>query len=156
MNRRDREMMSRTRQNAITPTMSEYRLPHSATSVPTARRLAEEAAAHRIDDSRVDDFVLMVSEAVSNAVRHAPPMSDGRILLTFETNEERLRGVVTGGGSMFVPNPEPDAEDQPRRHFGLRIIDALSNRWGVTVDGATNVWFEVDAPRRSSTSDADP
>jgi serine/threonine-protein kinase RsbW len=136
--------------------MSEYRLPHSATSVPAARRLAEEAAASRIEDSRVDDFVLMVSEAVSNAVRHAPPMSDGRILLTFDTNEEVVRGVVTGGGSMFVPNQDPSAEDQPRQHFGLRIIDALSSRWGVTVDGATNVWFEVDARRRGSTTDADP
>ena len=136
--------------------MSEYRLPHLATSVPTARRLAEEAAAPRIDGSKVGDFVLMVSEAVSNAVLHAPPMSDGRILLTFESNEEAVRGVVTDGGSMFVPNPEPGAEDQARQHFGLSIIDALSSRWGVTVDDATNVWFEVDAPRRSSTTDADP
>jgi serine/threonine-protein kinase RsbW len=147
--------MSGTDKKAVTPKMSEHRLPHSATSVPTARRLAEEAAAPRIGDSRLDDFVLMVSEAVSNAVLHAPPMSDGRILLTFESNEEVVRGVVTGGGSMFVSNPEPAAEDQPRRHFGLKIIDELSNRWGVTVDGATYVWFEVDA-RRGSTTDADP
>jgi anti-sigma regulatory factor (Ser/Thr protein kinase) len=137
--------------------MPEHRLPHTATSVPRARRLAEEAAASRLLFTRKDDFVLMVSEAVSNAVLHARPMDDGRIGLRFEDHDGALRGVVTdggswsatwatGAGSWSAADAERLAGASPRlRHFGLSIMDTLSSRWGVTVDGVTNVWFEVDA-----------
>jgi serine/threonine-protein kinase RsbW len=128
------------------PEMPEHRLPHTATSVPRARRLAEEAAASRLLFTQKDDFVLMVSEAVSNAVLHARPMADGRIGLRFENHDGALRGVVTSGGSWSAADAERLAGASPRlRHFGLSIIDTLSSRWGVTVDGVTNVWFEVDA-----------
>ena len=79
--------------------MPEHRLPHTATSVPRARRLAEDAAASRVPPAQKDDFVLMVSEAVSNAVLHARPMADGRIGLSFENHDGAIRGVVTDGGS---------------------------------------------------------
>jgi hypothetical protein len=130
--------------------MPEHRLPHSAASVVRARRLAaEKAAASRIPSAQKDDLVLMVSEAVSNAVLHARPMADGRIGLG------ALRGVVTdggsrssasGGGSWSAAEAERAAGAEARlHHYGLSIIDTLSSRWGVTVDGVSNVWFEVDA-----------
>jgi serine/threonine-protein kinase RsbW len=135
--------------------MPEHRLPHSAPSVVRARRLAEEAAASRVPSSQRDDFVLMVSEAVSNAVLHARPLTDGRIRLSFENHDGALRGVVTDGGSLSPPSgggPWSAAEAERAagagarlHHYGLSIIDRLSSRWGVTVDGVTNVWFEVDA-----------
>ena len=144
--------------------MPEHRLLHSATSVVWARRLAEDAAASRVPRAQKDDFVLMVSEAVSNAVLHARPMADGRIGLSFENHDGALRGVVTdggswssapgggswssasGGGSWSAAEAERAAGAGARlHHYGLSIIDTLSSRWGVTVDGVTNVWFEVDA-----------
>jgi serine/threonine-protein kinase RsbW len=127
--------------------MPEHRLPHSAASVVRARRLAaEEAAASRVPSAQKDDFVLMVSEAVSNAVLHARPMADGRIGLSFENHDGALRGVVTGGGSWSAAEAERAAGAGARlHHYGLSIIDTLSSRWGVTVDGVTNLWFEVDA-----------
>jgi serine/threonine-protein kinase RsbW len=135
--------------------MPEHRLAHSATSVQKARRLAEEAATSRITPARIGDFVLMVSEAVSNAVLHARPMADGRIGLSFENHDGALRGVVTdggswssasGAGSWSAAEAERAAGAGARlHHYGLSVIDTLSSRWGVTVDGVTNVWFEVDA-----------
>ena len=135
--------------------MPQHRWPHTATSVPKARRLAEEAAASCLVPMQRDDFVLMVSEAVSNAVLHARPMPDGRIGLSFENNDGALRGVVTdggswssasGGGSWSAAEAEHATGAGARlHHYGLSIIDTLSSRWGVTVDGVTNVWFEVDA-----------
>src|SRR5918996_1526432 len=126
--------------------MPEHRLLHSATSVVRARRLAEDAAASRVPRAQKDDFVLMVSEAVSNAVLHARPMADGRIGLSIENHDGALRGVVTDGGSWSAAEAERAAGAGARlHHYGLSIIDTLSSRWGVTVDGVTNVWFEVDA-----------
>src|SRR5919106_3155263 len=133
--------------------MPQHRLPHTPTSVPKARRLAEEAAAARLVPKQRDNFVLMVSEAVSNAVLHARPMADGRIGLSFENHDGALRGVVTdggswssapGGGAWSAVEAERAAGAGARlHHYGLSIIDTLSSRWGVTVDGVTNVWFEV-------------
>jgi serine/threonine-protein kinase RsbW len=136
--------------------MPEHRLPHLATSVVRARRLAEEAAASRVPSAQKDDFVLMVSEAVSNAVLHARPMADGRIGLSFENHDGALRAMVTdggswsstasGSGSWSAAEAERAARAGARmHHYGLSIIDTLSSRWGVTVDGVTNIWFEVDA-----------
>ena len=43
----------------------------------------------------------------------------------------------------MVPSGYPDGE--PSLHFGLKIIDELSSRWGITLDGVKTVWFEVEA-----------
>jgi serine/threonine-protein kinase RsbW len=111
-----------------------------------ARRLAEQEAASQIPPGTVEDFVLMVSEAVSNAVRHAPPVADGSIGLRFEAETGFLRGVVTDGGGWFAPDARLAKRDHdPSLHLGLKIIDELSSRWGITLDGVKTVWFEVRA-----------
>jgi anti-sigma regulatory factor (Ser/Thr protein kinase) len=111
-----------------------------------ARRLAEQEAASRIPPGTVEDFVLMVSEAVTNAVRHAPPFADGSIGLRFEADTGVFRGVVTDGGGWFPLDAQSAKGDHdPSLHFGLKIIDELSSRWGITLDGVKTVWFEVRA-----------
>jgi serine/threonine-protein kinase RsbW len=125
--------------------MDEHRLPYSAKAAPIARRLAEQVAVSQIPPGRIEDFVLMVSEAVSNAVCHAPPIADGSIGLRFESDEGVLRGVVTDGGGWFAPAARLADTGEANLHFGLRIIDELSSRWGINMDGVKTVWFEVEA-----------
>lgn len=126
--------------------MHEHRLPHSAKAAPMARRLAEREAVSQIPPGKIEDFVLMVSEAVTNAVRHAPPVADGSIGLRFEADTDVFRGVVTDGGGWFAPDAQKAGDDgEPSLHFGLKIIDELSSRWGITLDGVKTVWFEVQA-----------
>ena len=125
--------------------MNEHRLPHSAKAALLARRLAEQEAVSKIPPRRMDDFLLMVSEAVTNAVRHAPPVADGSIGLRFEADDGVFRGTVTDGGGWFAPDARLGGdEDEPSLHFGLKIIDRLSSRWGITTDGVKTVWFEVE------------
>jgi serine/threonine-protein kinase RsbW len=127
--------------------MHEHRLPHSAKAAPIARKLAEQEAASRIPPGRIDDFVLMVCEAVTNAVRHAPPVADGSIGLRFEADGGVFRAVVVDGGGWFPPDARrTNGDGDPSLHFGLKIIDELSSRWGITVDGVKTVWFEVESP----------
>jgi anti-sigma regulatory factor (Ser/Thr protein kinase) len=126
--------------------MNEHRLPHSAKAAPMARRLAEQVAARLIPPRRIHDFVLMVSEAVSNAVLHAPAIADGSIRLRFETDGRILRGVVTDGGRWFAPDARDARDGEPSLHLGLKLIDELSSRWGITPrNGVKTVWFEVEA-----------
>ncbi|CCB75709.1 Regulatory protein [Streptantibioticus cattleyicolor NRRL 8057 = DSM 46488] len=60
------------------PTSSTMALPHGPAGVGEARRrLREELYEHGAPDTVVDDAVLVLSELLSNAYRHARPLDDG-------------------------------------------------------------------------------
>ena len=94
---------------------------------------------------RLDDLALMVSEVVANAVRHGSPEADGNIGLRLEGDQDVLRVVVTDGGEDFAFDPG-SVEDARNGHFGLLFVDRLADRWGLSLDGKTAVWLEVDNP----------
>ncbi|HVU71517.1 MAG TPA: SpoIIE family protein phosphatase, partial [Mycobacteriales bacterium] len=90
-----------------------------------------------------DDVVLLVSELVTNALRHARPP----VRLHAEADDRRLRIGVDDGGAAVVLRPRlfPPAEQENGR--GLALLETLSSRWGMVArpDGKT-VWFELDRP----------
>jgi hypothetical protein len=54
----------------------------------------------------------------------------------------KLRADVMDQGAGFVPV----ARDRPATDvggWGLHLVEALSNRWGVH-EGSTHVWFEIE------------
>ena len=123
----------------------ELRLPCDVASISSARRLATDFAGDRLSDVKLDDFALMVSEVVSNAVRHGSPEADGNIGLRLEGDQDALRVVVTDGGQVFAIDPgsiDPDRDGS----FGLLLVDELADRWGHSLDCKTAVWLEVDSP----------
>lgn len=81
---------------------------------------------------------LLVSELVSNAVRHAD--ADHPIDVSVIFADERIRVSVRDRGPVF--RPERSLGDRDR--YGLRLIDALAERWGGrAIDGGMEVWFEL-------------
>jgi anti-sigma regulatory factor (Ser/Thr protein kinase) len=98
-----------------------------------------------LPDGRVRDVRLLVSELVTNAVRHAGLEAGDRIRLVVDLADEALRVEVHDPGGGFVPSdPEPDPE-RPSG-WGLFLVAELADRWGVDSDEATLVWFELDRP----------
>lgn len=96
-------------------------------------------------DGRERDVRLLVSELVTNAVRHANLAPGDIILLVVEVEDATLRVEVHDPGGGFVPTaPAPD----PARPsgWGLYLVEELADRWGVDSDDRTLVWFEVDRP----------
>jgi serine/threonine-protein kinase RsbW len=96
----------------------------------------------------LDDLLLMVSEVASNAVRHtASGGSGGCFDLTISAAGHAVRIAIGDGGGSSHPqirdgDGEPDALTGGR---GLRIVDALADRWGHTGDELGRVvWFEVE------------
>ena len=85
------------------------------------------------------DVKLMVSELVTNAVRHGA----GDATLVVHRGEGRLNVSVSDEGVDHARLRSPSE----RGGWGLRIVDAGATRWGVE-DGSTHVWFEVDLERR--------
>ena len=108
-------------------------------SAKRARRLvADRLRGH--DPIIVDMATLMVSELVTNSIRHAT----GPVAINLEVTTDRLRIDVSdaGPGTPFLRAPSP-GENSGR---GLRIIDELADAWGMTSNPETgnNVWFVLE------------
>jgi serine/threonine-protein kinase RsbW len=117
--------------------------------LPVAPEAASEAR-HALDglssglpDGRMRDVQLLVSELVTNAVRHANLAAGDVIGLVIEVAEQKLRVEVHDAGGGFIPStPSPD----PARPsgWGLYLVAELADRWGVDSNERTLVWFELD------------
>ena len=124
----------------------EHRLPYEGASVSSARRLVGDFAESRLSDGKLDELVLMASEVVTNAVTHGSPEPDGGIGLRLEGDQDAVRVVVTDGGEGFVLDPRSIEDANRDEHFGLVLVDRFADRWGLSLDGNTAIWLEVDTP----------
>ena len=85
-----------------------------------------------------DTVLLLVSEVVTNAVRHAATSFE--LTITVDGREVMVAVVDHDGGHRpQVRNPKP--HDTSGR--GLRIVDELATSWGtdVVATDAKRVWF---------------
>ena len=95
----------------------------------------------------LDDVYLLVSELVTNGVRHGGAGEDDVLDLTVLRHENRLRVVVTDWGPGFDGRPRPRNRADQTGGWGLYLVERLAERWGVQRDaGATTVWFELTIP----------
>lgn len=88
----------------------------------------------------LETAVLLLSELVSNAYRHADPRGPIDVTISLESPEIRV--------SVLDPGPpfDPSLAVQEARPGGLRIVDRLAARWGgEPTEAGMEVWFEVDA-----------
>jgi len=120
----------------------EVDLERNPDSAAEARRALADVAG-QLSASRLEDARLLVSELVTNAIRHAGLSAADRITLVLETDANALRIEVRDPGPGFeLAEPTPD----PARPsgWGLYLVRELSDRWGVERDDDTIVWFELD------------
>jgi anti-sigma regulatory factor (Ser/Thr protein kinase) len=121
------------------------RLERELAVSPEAASEARHALDGLNDDlsGRMRDVRLLVSELVTNAVRHANLAKGDVIVLVIDLADDALRVEVHDPGGGFVPSaPSPD----PARPsgWGLYLVAELADRWGVDSDERTLVWFELD------------
>jgi signal transduction histidine kinase len=88
-------------------------------------------------------LALIYSELVTNAIRHSGIRPSDRLDVTVEVGEDRIWGSVVDPGCGFDPDDLPERGANDEGGFGLRIVDAMSSRWGVKRDGRSEVWFEL-------------
>lgn len=122
-------------------------LPHAPASVAVARqRLYSDLVAWGIFEPVADDAALVVSELISNALRHARPLPSGEIEVAWTMSDGAVEVAVSDGGSSTEPRlARPSLSSLGGR--GLGIVQHLATRWGVRYDdGATTVWAVVGVP----------
>ena len=106
-------------------------LPFAAESAHVAREhLVSWLAALPIDDEARDDARLVISELIGNAVRHARPLEDGTVRVSWSADERGLSISVTDGGSRTTPE-RLDASLSDLSGRGLSIVETLATRWWV-------------------------
>jgi anti-sigma regulatory factor (Ser/Thr protein kinase) len=104
--------------------------------------VSEQLFSMGVDGSVGQTVVLLVSEVVSNAVRHSLGPSDAPIALEATITERSVRIAVTDAGEGFTPRQrDPQRLDEG---YGLYLLDKAATSWGVEGDGATTVWFELE------------
>jgi anti-sigma regulatory factor (Ser/Thr protein kinase) len=117
-----------------------HRFPHGPTAPAAAREAVDVALAGRLAQDRLAELRLLVSELVTNAVRHGLDRR-GAVELTMRLAGRRLRVEVVDGGAGFTP-PTGEHDPEDPGGWGLVVVDELVDRWGVDVAGGTRVWFE--------------
>jgi anti-sigma regulatory factor (Ser/Thr protein kinase) len=119
------------------------RFPRGPEAPAKARSAVNEWLDGSVDRTAVDDVKLLVSELVTNAVRH--PREDGHIELAVRVRDGKIHVEVTDPGDGFskprIGSPPPDALGGR----GLLIVDRIATAWGVTPGKPTRVWFELES-----------
>jgi anti-sigma regulatory factor (Ser/Thr protein kinase) len=114
---------------------------------PRGARHSLDALIGSVPPALLMDLRILMSEFVTNTVRHSGRAEGDPITVRVERVDEHVRIEVEDGGTGFAPvfkTPDPSRSDG----WGLYIVDRLADRWGVAPKGV--VWAEVDLPRQGA------
>jgi anti-sigma regulatory factor (Ser/Thr protein kinase) len=100
----------------------------------------------RVEPVVMEDVRLLVSELVTNSVRHARTSASDHLQLEVTVEDDTLHVQVADSGTGFEPRPRDRAATKAGG-WGLFLVEKLSDRWGVARNSLTRVWFEIDLGR---------
>jgi serine phosphatase RsbU (regulator of sigma subunit)/anti-sigma regulatory factor (Ser/Thr protein kinase) len=142
--RKDDVALLMARLNGIEPDdVAEWRLPLDPAEVPRARAVVREQLHDWGLAKLADTAELLVSELVTNAVRHSRTrpvelrlVRGDTLLCEVDDDDHELPTLLSAGPG-----------DETGR--GLRVVSTLAREWGTSRTGAgKTVWFELTLPRR--------
>lgn len=112
----------------------------SGLDAPRVARQAFDAIHHGLDREVEYTVKLLISELVSNSVKHC---GQGSVHVEIEAIGGIVRVDVIDRGPAFIPAPRT-AAPEVEGGWGLVLVDELADRWGSFHESA-HVWFEIDA-----------
>ncbi|HEV8682211.1 MAG TPA: ATP-binding protein [Actinomycetota bacterium] len=124
--------------------MIDLRLEARPEAVGRARHAIDRLAG-RLPGGILDDLRLMVSELVTNCLRHGGLAPGDPIQVIVDAGDRRVRVEVVSPGDGFRP-PDLKPTFYSTSGWGLFLVSRLADRWGVDGRDGTRVWLEVDHP----------
>ena len=126
------------------PSALTERIAGGPAAAARARELLTDTLGESLPDDRLHDALLLTTELVTNAVRHADVSEARSLELTVASEARRVRVAVTDPGGTSVPRMQ-EVDLMSPGGMGLFLVDQLSSRWGTErgSGGATQVWFEL-------------
>jgi anti-sigma regulatory factor (Ser/Thr protein kinase) len=123
-------------------------LPVGIEAGAAARRAVMEHASG-LPDVLQADILLLVTELVTNAVRHGGAGPGTPLRLECRQAGNRLRFLVTDPGTALLSNGGPPVRPAGSTNgdasgWGLFFVEQIAERWGVlAAPPGTCVWFDV-------------
>lgn len=132
--------MSATRERTEGP-CTELRLPPGVSAPAIARRTVQDVLASAPNSLRAQ-VSLVASELVTNVLRHSTA-AEPAATLTLACDHDRVTLAVADAGLGFDPIVTRATESSVGG-WGLRVLDAVADRWWVERDGGTRVVCEIN------------
>ncbi|WP_351222759.1 SpoIIE family protein phosphatase [Streptomyces sp. NPDC002133] len=154
--RKDDVALLMARLNGIaSENVARWQLTAEPQEVRHARRLVREQLTVWELDEQADTLELLVSELVTNAVRHgadgasaAGGAGGGGIELRLVRTDALLCEVMDDGHILPTLLSAGPGDESGR---GLRVVSRLAREWGTSRSGGgKSVWFELSLPRKRS------
>lgn len=128
-------------------------IPPQTAEVATARR-SLTALEGLVPEESLERLRLLVTELVTNAVRHAGLVETDRIVLRVFVAGDTVRVEVEDPGRGFVAPDKPEPDSDQISGWGLYLMASMTARWGVEdrvspeketgEEHKTLVWFELE------------
>jgi anti-sigma regulatory factor (Ser/Thr protein kinase) len=119
-----------------------WSLPADATAPARARGVVNGRVLNHVDPAVREMIALLVSEIVTNSIRHAGLTGEDEIECRLEEGETIHVEVWDPGpgypGGPVAPRPDGSGG------WGLMIVDQVATRWGVRGARPACVWFDLD------------
>jgi hypothetical protein len=116
------------------------RLPQEPASVARARG-ALKPLESAVDPDTFETLRLLVSELMTNRVRHGTGGAAAEITLSVKASREGIRVEVSDDDPAVTSTP--GEEDAERAGWDLHFVQVLSDRWGIDGEGQECVWCEL-------------
>ena len=119
---------------------------------PAAARRLVRCLDDVVSPEHLENLELLVTELVTNAVRHAGLTHDGWVSVDLAVRPTAIHVEVCDPGRGFDPTgAPPSAPGEPRGSgWGLFLVEQLATQWGVHLDDCTRVWFDLTTDERIS------
>jgi anti-sigma regulatory factor (Ser/Thr protein kinase) len=140
--RENDDLTRRVQSSSADRRLVELALSADRTAPRVARGLVARTLTSETSPGIVRDAQLTISELVTNGVRHGGARSSDSIVVRIARNRDSVRMEVVdpGRGGILA-----GAADTPASgHFGLHLVSAVSQRWGVewASSAGTRVWAQ--------------
>jgi anti-sigma regulatory factor (Ser/Thr protein kinase) len=115
---------------------------------PALARASVTGVARPLSDVALADLNLLVTEVVSNAVRHGRLTGSSEVVVAVDVADDRVTVSVSDTGPGFGSSAgeySDLAADSRDGGWGVFLLKRLASDWGVERDAdRTTVWFAVD------------
>jgi len=122
---------------------AEFDLPRSLEAPSLGRKLLK-GILEKIPHAALADVLLVLTELVTNSVRHAPYGPERAVEVRVNVDQQVVTLEVCDPSPSVDPEIVPEPRGMQGGGWGLVLVDMLSTRWGVRTNGHTCVWAEFD------------
>jgi anti-sigma regulatory factor (Ser/Thr protein kinase) len=125
-------------------TVRERRFSGGLRAPSDARRAVRETLDETVSPRTIDDVELLVSELVTNSVRHGGGDALTELAMDTDVRDDCVLVRVFDDGEGFEAAPPMKLDLESAGGYGLVLLDRLATDWGVERAERFCVWFELD------------